>query len=74
MSRNKGKKDDYDVATNMNYGVPSFSCWSKSIGNPETNITKNKVSSKNIASFLKVNTLIGYEQANRDVSLPRASL
>jgi hypothetical protein len=57
MSRKKGKKNDYDVATNMNYGVPSFSCWSKSIGNPETNITRNEVSSKNIASFLKVKHL-----------------
>ena len=32
------KKDDSDVATDVDYGVALFSSWSKSISNPETAI------------------------------------
>ena len=36
------KKDDYDVATGMNYGVGSFLSWSKFICNSKTRITRNR--------------------------------
>ena len=42
---NKGreqKKDDYDVATNVNYHVACFSSWYESTCNPEMDITKIK--------------------------------
>ena len=32
------KKDGFDIATGVNYGVASSSSWSKSICNPETDI------------------------------------
>lgn len=34
------KKEDSDVATNMNYDVASFFSWSNYICNLETNITR----------------------------------
>ena len=36
----KRRKDDFDVATGVNYGVDSFSSWSKCIWNSEMGITK----------------------------------
>ena len=34
------KKDDYDVATSMNYVIASFSSWSESICNPKMGILR----------------------------------
>ena len=35
MVKKEGKKGDSDVVAGVNYGVASFSSWSKSICNPQ---------------------------------------
>jgi len=45
------KKDDFDVATGVNYGVASFSGWSKSIWDPVMGITRIRGPPTTIASF-----------------------
>jgi hypothetical protein len=47
----KEKKDNSDVLTGVNYGVASFSSWSKSICNPKIGGTRIRGSPKTIASF-----------------------
>jgi hypothetical protein len=45
------KIDDSDVATGMNYGVASFSSWSKSTCNPKTGLVRIRGSPKTTASI-----------------------
>ena len=45
------KKDDYDVVTNVNYGVALFPSWAKSICNGEMGITRIRAPPTTIASF-----------------------
>lgn len=45
------KKDDINVATNINYGVAFSSSWSESLCYPETNVTKIRRPSRIIVSF-----------------------
>ena len=40
MHEKESKKDDFHVATGVDYDVTSFSSWSKSTCNPETGITR----------------------------------
>ena len=46
----KEKKDDSNVDTFVNYGVASFSSWSKSICNLETNVMIIRGALMNIGS------------------------
>ena len=50
------KKDDFDVATTMNYGVTWFSSWSRSMCNFETGIVRTK-GSVHYCLLSQVNTL-----------------
>ena len=47
----KEKKDNSNIATSVNYGVASFSSWSKCICNTETGIIRNREPSTTTASF-----------------------
>ena len=45
------KKDDFNVATGINYSVASSLSWSTSICNPEMGITRIRGASRNTASL-----------------------
>ena len=53
MERHKRirKKDNYSVANGMHYGGASISSWSKSISNPESDITRIRGLMMTTASF-----------------------
>ena len=50
--KERKKERQLDVVTDMNYGVASFSNWSKSICTPKTGIVRGKGPLKTLASFL----------------------
>ena len=58
------KKDDFDVATIVKYGVASFSSWSKSICNGEMGITRIGGPRMNIAFFQRLTPSAGADKAS----------